>query len=228
MKNSNLSAYNYIESFFGCANSRTMGWQPAQEFAAHSVIISQDTPAAAVYFIESGLVKLSRIEPTGREVIAGLRRRHWLMGSPAVFLRKQYSFNVTTLVACRMRRISAQKFLDLVETDAAFSRALLRMLSQEVYTQGRQFVNLGCQCAKERLKRLLYEVITEMVITPDAQQEIKLQVPLKHREMAQMIAVTPEHLSRLLKSLEQEGAIKRDGNVLMVRNATALMAQYES
>ncbi len=226
MQNNNPSGDNFFCSLLGWPNSSAAGW-PVQEHAAHTVIINQETPATAVYFVERGLLKLSRIDSSGREVIAGLRRRHWLVGAPAVLLRKQYSFNVTTLVACRLRCISAEKFLHLVETDTDFARELLTMLSQELFIQGKKFANLGCLRAKDRLKRLLYEIITEMDLSAGPAQEIKLEVPLKHREMAQMIAVTPEHLSRLLKALEQEGAIKRDGSRLAVRNATALIADCE-
>lgn len=145
-----------------------------------------------------------------------------------MLLRQQYSFTVTTLVACRLRSISSENFLNLVETDTDFSRELLTMLSQEIFIQGKKFANLGCLRAKDRLKRLLYEIITEMDLSAGPAQEIKLEVPLKHREMAQMIAVTPEHLSRLLKALEHDGAIKRDGSMLTVRSAAALMADCES
>jgi len=42
-----------------------------------------------------------------------------------------------------------------------------------------------------------------------------------------MIAVVPEHLSRLLKSLEGEGVIKRNGNMLIVSNVSDLMVKCE-
>jgi CRP-like cAMP-binding protein len=99
------------------------------------------------------------------------------------------------------------------------------MLSQEIFIQGKNFAILGCLRAKDRLKRLLYEIIVEVEPLSDFKKKIGLQVPLKHREMAQMIAVTLEHLSRLLKALEHDGVIKRDGNLLTVKNASGLMAE---
>ena len=104
---------------------------------------------------------------------------------------------------------------------------MLSMLSGEIFIHGKNFVNLGCLPAKDRLKRLLYEIIIELEHPPDLRQQIKIQVPLKHREMAQMIAVTPEHLSRLLKALEREGVIQRDGNWLTIKNAKGLMPECE-
>jgi len=224
-KNENLTAHSFFDSFFSGLNSNAAGWGLPQEHPAHTAIIQQDTPATAVYYVESGLLKLSRIDRTGHEVIAGLRRRHWLIGAPAVLLGKQYSFTITTLVPCRLRSISAEKLLNLVETDIHFSRELLSLLSQEIFIHGKNFVNLGCLPAKDRLKRLLYELITELELPSDPKRQDKIQMPLKHREMAQMIAVTPEHLSRLLKALKHEGVIERDGIWLTVRNVGGLMAE---
>jgi len=79
--NNNLHTHDFFESFFGGTTGSVAGWGPTQEHPAHTRIIEQDTPAKAVYFVESGFLKLSRIDHTGHEVIAGLRRRHWKDGT---------------------------------------------------------------------------------------------------------------------------------------------------
>jgi len=40
--------------------------------------------------------------------------------------------------------------------------------------------------------------------------EMRLQMPLKHWEVAELIAVTPEHLSRVLRQMETEGILRRE------------------
>ena len=49
-----------------------------------------------------------------------------------------------------------------------------------------------------------------------SRDEIKLQVPLKSKEMAQIIAVTPQHFSRILNEMEQEGVIRREKGWIIV------------
>lgn len=212
----------FFESFFAKAAFGAFGWSTPREYPAHSEIIRQDTPATAVYFIEYGLVKLSRIEPSGNEVIAGLRRHNWMIGAPAVLLGKQYSFTGTTLIESKIRHISSERFLSLIETNPEFSRHMLRMLSQEVFNYGKAFCNLGCLPAIDRLKRLLYEVMMEIKQPLGLKDKVKLNFPLKHKELSQMIAVTPEHLSRLLKQLERDGIITREKGLLVLSNSKRL------
>ncbi len=211
-----------FESFFAKCAFGAYGWSPPREYPALTEIIKQNTPASAVYFIEYGLVKLSHLETSGREVIAGLRRRNWIIGAPAVLLGRKYSFTGTALVDCKIRHISPERFLSLIETNREFSRHMLRMFSQEIYNYGKTFCNLGCLPAIDRLKRLLYDMMMEIKEPLGSKDKVKLSFPLKHKELAQMIAVTPEHLSRLLKQLERDGIIKREKGLLVLNNSQSI------
>jgi|GEM_PF-515355 len=200
-------------------DTNAFGWGPSRAYHPGTHIVRQDTPAKAVFLVESGLLKLSRIVHTGSEVIAGLRRQHWIIGAPAVLLGKAYSFTATTLTHCSLRSVSAETFLNTVSTDTHFSFQMLLVLSQEYYNQSETLVGLGCLAAIDRLKRLLYEITAEV---QGSSKRVKIEVPLKHQEMAQMIAVTPEYLCRLLKKLEQEKIITRDEGSLIVNDTQSL------
>jgi CRP-like cAMP-binding protein len=220
-------AESLYESFLSEPYGSAYGWGPTQTYPAHVEIFKQGTPSSAVYFIEKGSVKLTWMDEEGHEVIAGLRHRHWIVGAPAVLLRKAYSFTVTTLTPCVLRCISAQDFLHLVETNGEFSQHLIRLLSQAIFNHGRSLVMMGCTSAKERLKDLLCKFI------PDKNQEVelhdlKIHLPLKNKELAEILAVTPEHLSRLLKELEREKLIRREKGGLILVNPHFLRSRHIS
>ena len=71
--------------------------------------------------------------------------------------------------------------------------------------------------AQERLELLLSEMIhnhgSTVSKTPD-----KFALPLTNQELAQLLAISPEHLCRVLKAMEQEGLIKRDRGTVIVAN----------
>jgi CRP-like cAMP-binding protein len=209
-----------LYAFFTEAAFGAFGWSPPREYPARTEIIQQDTLAMVVYLIENGLVKLSRMEPSGHEVIAGLRRRNWIIAAPAVLVDRKYT--ATALVDCKIRRISSERFLSLIETNPEFSRHMLRMFSQEIVNYGKAFCNLGCLPAIDRLKRLLHEIMLEINQPPSDKEQVELKFPLKHKELAQMIAITPEHLSRLLKQLESDGIITREKGAVILRNSQSL------
>jgi CRP/FNR family transcriptional regulator, cyclic AMP receptor protein len=205
-------------------------WGPPQIYPPNTVVYQQDTPATAVYLIERGLVKLTRMESEGQEAIVGLRRRHWLLGAPAVFLESQFVFTVTTLLPCTLRCISSKGFLQLVHTETEFHRQLLKMFSEEIYSNGMKVAELGCIPAKDRLVRFLCELVLEQeqwTETTTSQRPMRLQIPLKFKELAQLIAISPEHLSRLLRELEQRGIITRNKGWLIITDPSALLSSQK-
>jgi CRP/FNR family cyclic AMP-dependent transcriptional regulator len=210
-----LESTSFFDFFFSEANYNDYGWGPKQIYGAHTVILKQDTPANAVYFIHHGLVKLTWMDQSGHEVIAGLRHQQWLIGAPAVLLEKPYSFTVTTLSDCTLRCISAKNFLNLMKRDAEFSLQMIRILCQEIFNHGKKLVMLGCVPAKDRLKGLLYKFFVD-TNKPELQEPVKIRLPLKHKELAQIIAVSPEHLSRLLKVLERQKCIRREKDGILL------------
>jgi CRP/FNR family transcriptional regulator len=208
-EDNHLSSDVFLDSFFKEPNCSNYGWGPIQIYPAHIEILKQDTPSSAVYFIDQGLVKLTWMDQAGHEVIAGLRHQQWILGAASVLLDKPYTFSVTTLTQCALRCISAKNFLHLVRSHTEFTLQLMRMLCQEILRHGKKSVMLGCIPARDRLKNLLCRFIHDISQPTTLQKEIKIHLPLKHKEIAQIIAVTPEHLSRLLKELEQQGFMKR-------------------
>jgi len=213
----------FFDSYFCKADPCAHGWSSPKAYSAFTTIIEQDTPAKTIYFIEDGLVKLSRTVESGKKVIAGLRRRNWIIGAPAVLLGKHYSFNITTLTNCRFRSISSNDFTRLLEKDPQFAKQMFVMLSREIHSYGKKCVSLGCISALGRLNELLSEVMREAA--PSSGPLSKIKVPLKQREIAQMIAVTPEHLSRLLKQLESEGTIRREKGMIVLNEIQRLMEE---
>ncbi|MDH5201976.1 MAG: Crp/Fnr family transcriptional regulator [Nitrospirota bacterium] len=225
-----LQPDNFFESFFNNENN-TYGWGPEQTYPSGTEIIKQDTPANAVYLVVRGMVKLTRLERDGNEVIAGLRHRHWLIGAPPVLLNKPYSFTAITLTNCVLRCISREGFLTQVKINELFSQHLLRLLSLEIFSHTMKIVLLGSMSARERLSRFLYEMIckleqsTTLKKPVELHKPIKLNVPLKYKEIAQLIAITPEHFSRMLKEMEEQGIITRDKGHLIVKNPMRLLQE---
>jgi CRP/FNR family transcriptional regulator len=213
-KKEHYTCPDFIQKYFKDPECSLYGWGPLQLYPAHTEIFRQDSPSSAVYFIAAGSVKLSWINPDGNEVIAGLRHQNWLMGAPSVILGCPYSFTISTLTESSLRCISAQKFLELINTNNEFSMHVMKVLSQEIFNHAKKLVMLGCVPSKQRLRDLLNTFIP---YEHSKVKQLKIHLPLKHKELAQILAVTPEHLSRLLKELEKEHFIirEKDGSIIL-------------
>ena len=203
------------------------GWRtfdslaPPQVYPAGTELFHQGSHMEDLYWIERGIIKLIRVHEDGREMIMGLYRPGWILGATAALLQLPAPATAVTLTRCHVGRIRVEEFLHRVELTDDFLRSLIQMVSREAYEQAVHHAALGLLSGRERLEQFLWEWIssTEGV---EPRKPIRLQLPLKQWELAQVIAVTPEHLSRILKQMEQEGIIRRQKGWLILTDPQRL------
>lgn len=199
---------------------------PSQAYPPGIELYHQGDPAKVVYLIEQGLVKLIRLEENGQELIIGLRYPGWLLGAASVVLQQSYSVMAVTVTACRLRRIQAEEFRQLVRANPELSWSLNRILSCEIYDHVAHTCDLGLHSARKRLEQFLWNLISS---TDEIKQQnpLRLQLLLKKSEVARLIAVAPQYLSELLRQLENEGILRREKGSLIVLDRERLWHEAE-
>lgn len=95
------------------------GLPAAQVYPAGTKLFQQGSPVRDVYFIEQGLVKLTLLDPGGREVSVGLRLPGWIIGAAGTVIQKSHLVTGITLSDCRLRRVSSQGLPSPVATRRA-------------------------------------------------------------------------------------------------------------
>jgi len=197
-----------------------------QVYPVATELFQQGTLAQEVYFIDRGAIKLVYVNDSGKEVIIGLRSSGWLLGAPEVILNEPHPTTAVTLTRCYLYRIAPETFRLLSKHNSSLSAYLHQVYSREVLEQMMRIAERECCTARQRLEHLLRRLIPELD-QRDPEKEIWLQVPLKHSEIARLISVTPEHFSRLLKQMEQDGIIGRKGGWLVVSSLEKLSTSAE-
>jgi CRP/FNR family transcriptional regulator, cyclic AMP receptor protein len=209
--------HNNLDTSYICTRpSELMDLQSEpQIYPPGAELLRQGATPQEIYFIEQGLIKLVSTSEEGHEVIISLRYPGWLLGAPSALLCEPYPATAVTLTPCRLRRISAAALIDLARTDALFSWQLHQAHSREILDHVDRVAQLGESSSIHRLKRLLHQLVSAMG-SGEGSKDIRVPMPLKHTEMARFIAVSPEHLSRLLRQMQKDGTIKREKGWIIV------------
>jgi len=197
------------------------GLAPSHVYPATIELYRQGSQADEVYFISRGLLKLVRTEREGHELIIDLRPRGWLLGTAAVITKQQHPVTAITLSESVVQRIPAAVFNNLLETNTKFSLHVHQMQSYEAIDHITHMARISCLPAQERLADLLWELAHALEL-PTSSSEILLRLPLKHWELAQLIAVTPEYLSRLLKKMQRDGIVRQKKGFMIIQDVEKL------
>lgn len=202
--------------------------------ALESIKLTNIYPKGAVLFFEGqsprgvfmlcrGRVKLSVCSAEGKLLILRIAEPGEMLGLSAVVSDRLYKATAEMLETCQVNFIKKDDFLRFLREHGEACFRVAQHLSQNYHTAYVQIRSLGLShSALEKLARLLLDWC-ETSGTRTA-QGIRLKLGLTHEEIARMIGISRETVSRLFSELKSREAIQLKGSTLIVRNTAALEA----
>lgn len=188
------------------------------DYEPGTALLWQGDQPSRVYFVVSGRAKLTR-NASGRELIIGIRCPGSFLGAGDALLGREHPFSAETLTSCRLLQLSASALTRIAHADHDFCLHLLRSELGEMSEELDNASGVGCLGVRERLERYLRRLASSAAA---GHGPVRVELPLRHWELAQLLAITPEHLSRVLRDLESEGLVERRRGWLVVPDPARL------
>jgi CRP-like cAMP-binding protein len=175
-----------------------------RHYGAGQVIYLEGEPAEAVYILEKGWVKATRMSSDGREQAMLFLRPVEIFGDVAVFTGVPYPGTVTTLEEVDVWVIPAQTLLHLVQRYPELAMAVIQRLGERVLHYIRLVEDLSLRSVEARLANTLLQNAE----LHEGQLIVPRRVWTTYDEMAIRLGTVRDVLSRALKTLEAEGLLK--------------------
>ena len=173
--------------------------------------IKQGFATEQVCLVTAGIVKFWFINDGGGEVIAGLSLAPCLVGAESAVLDQPSPNTASALTGCSVRQFHLSYMRAALKTHAALSFHLARSIALENLRHLSDAMEASSGTTRQRLFRLLKKLGSGLAGAPS---DPIPRMQLKKQEIAHLLGVTPEHLSRLLRTLELEGVLRREGGRL--------------
>jgi CRP-like cAMP-binding protein len=184
-------------------------------------LFPQEVQLADVFALERGMVKLMRIDASGRELLLGLRLPGSLIGAFTAISRQATPVAAITLCRCRLRRIAIRDLQEALKMAPELSWQLQELHCREIHEQMSHIARLLDMSPRQRLESLLVDLVRVSELT-EGRSSIRLDLPLKQGELARLIGITPEHLSRILSQMKRDGVLDRAKGWVIVRGLAGL------
>jgi CRP-like cAMP-binding protein len=171
-------------------------------------------------------VKLARLDGDGRERTLELAFPGAWLGTAPVIAGTPPPATAVTCLQTTVIRIDALTFREALRTDSALSEQVHAFHASELCRQIEWMSQLSCLSSRQRLQRAIRQFVAALDLAP-SHEGVRLQLPLRHWELAGLIGITPEHLSRLFNVMETEGVIRRHKGWLVVPSVQRLCPDSE-
>lgn len=185
-------------------------------------LFSQEQPADAVYFIEDGLVKLTRHSSAGGRIILTIRGSGHLVGEEAMTQEAtQYYAEAEVLTAATIFRIPRDVVFRSLAAHPQFTSELVSYLLKRRLALAEKVELLCLRDVEYRILHYLAELSELVKPSEDGQGH---QLPITQLELADLIGATRETTSTTLNQLERRGLLKLSRRMLTIPSPSTLMS----
>jgi len=191
--------------------------------SAGDAVFRESEPVRGFFAVVVGGARIYRLTPDGREQVLQRVRAGQTFADAAVLSMKRYPANAAaTESPTEIVEIGAETFLRLFDGDPRVGKAMVASLSTWLLRLVGRVEELTVLSAGARLARHLLDLPS----TTSADGAV-IELPSSKKDLAGLLGVTPETLSRLLRKWQDLGVVRSDGAAIVVLDAEALLAIAE-
>jgi CRP/FNR family transcriptional regulator, cyclic AMP receptor protein len=183
-------------------------------------LFAQGQTADALYFLEEGLVKLTRTNESADRVILAILGPGELLGDEALARgAANYQVEAEILTTASLWRIPRDVLHRCAAENSNLSASLLDHLVHHKITLARKVELL---CLHDVEYRILYYLAELSSLVKSSDIDGGHQLPLTQAELADLIGATRETTSTTLNQLERRGLLKLSRRLLTIPSVSTL------
>jgi CRP/FNR family transcriptional regulator, cyclic AMP receptor protein len=208
-----------FESFNAVELGRLLGILEELELPKHHVIFSPGVPSDAIFFIEKGRVRLTKLSSEGKTVILALLGPGDLIGEAAWEVGEHDSY-AETLEESRIYQIGRDAFHGFIRENPEFGLRLIQILGIRLKQAQARIEDLVFRQVPSRVARLLISLAeSHGKVTPNG---IRVEFPLTHQEIADLVGSSRVTVTQILNRFRTSQWIQIESKRVTIHNLNAL------
>jgi DNA-binding response OmpR family regulator len=183
------------------------------------MIYTEGDESNNVVFICEGIVKIFNMNRDGKELITAMPGKGEFIGHLDTLSGKTYRESAMALEDCEVVIIPKQDFFSLIYANRDLAIRFMNMLSNNIYEMKAQLLTLAYDSVRKRLAEWLVSLQKR---NEDGSETSILS--MSRENLANMIGITSESLSRTLRDFKDEKLIDINGKHVLILNKDKLIS----
>ncbi len=204
------------------AYSKRCSWRSYDE---NELVIDYEDDTCDVRFITSGKVRIILRIATGKEVILTEMGDGDFFGEIAAIDNDGRSANVTALSRSQMCIMPQAVFMELLDEEPEFNRAVMRTLAERVRHLN---LRLAEHCFLQTKHRLYSELLRQSRPRLGHEDQRSISPPPTQKDLASRIGTRREVVSREIANLKRSGVVDKTTGALILCDLPRLNAMISA
>ncbi|HSR67078.1 MAG TPA: Crp/Fnr family transcriptional regulator [Acidobacteriota bacterium] len=193
-----------------------------KRYKRNEIIFFEEDTGHYFYVVKKGRVKVSRLLPSGKEMILAFHEDGEYFGEMALVDGGTTPATVTAVVNTTIFSLGAVRFRQLLNENTKVNDALLKMLCSRCRDAWSQIEVLTFHNADSRIRTALYQLCQKKgEATANGKTRISLQ--LTHKELADITGISRETATRVLSHLQNEKLLSVESRHFLIADPDELV-----
>jgi CRP/FNR family transcriptional regulator len=180
-----------------------------KEYHKGEVLFSAQEKAHGFYYVESGEIRVYKMDENGREVEIVRLDPGDFLGEAIVFVSSVFPFFAQAVKDSKVLYFGKSTILREMERDSSVAKFFVTLLAQKCVVLSSRIESLGLQTVRQRL-------IQYLLSNCSGEKQCLIELGIKKAELAKILGTISETLSRNLKQMQEEGLIEVEANRIRV------------
>jgi CRP-like cAMP-binding protein len=189
------------------------------------VLFREGEPAAALFVVEAGRLKLTQLAADGQEVLVRFVGPGETCAGVAVLEGSRYPVTAEAVEPARLRVWQREALRELCERFPRIQTNILRAIAGHLQESMERTRELATERVAQRVARTLLRLARQA--GREVEGGVLVSHPLSRQELAEMAGTTLYTVSRLLSQWKAEGIVEAGRQKVMVRSPERLAALAE-
>ncbi len=193
-----------------------------KRFKANEMIFMENDKEGCLYYIGTGLVKLSMFSNEGKEKTLFILPRGQFFGEVALGDSHEYAVNAETLTETVTYAIGYKEMRELMIETPDLALELLKMMSEKMRLITQQVKDIVFYDITGRLASQIYTFYEQF--GKQTEGGILIDLILTHQEIANLLGASRVTVTKTLKQFQEEGLIEIVNRKIVIIDLSQLMS----
>ncbi len=193
--------------------------------ARGAIVFRQGDPAAALYVLTQGRVKVTQLTASGEEILLRFVGPGELFGCVTALGERVYPATASAVAACAVLCWESDAIAALLDRCPRLSQNALRLVTGRVLELQDRVRELSTERVERRVARALLRLARQA--GREVEDGVLIDLPLSRQSLAGLTGTTLYTASRILSRWEQQGLIASSRERILIRYPHSLMTIAE-
>jgi len=197
-----------------------------REYMPGEMIFHEGDECRGVHCVERGLIGVRKMDAQGNEVLLRISHPGDTMGYRSFLAGDEHNNSAEAMEPSVLCFINGQTVQSLLQMNPGLGLRFLRHAASDLNVAEEKVLQSATLPVRARFAHLLM-VLKERYGVTGKNGELDLELPLSRQDMAAMIGIRPESMSRTIRSLEEDNIAQFSGRRVHIPSLQCLVDELE-